>query len=194
MLDAREIGPGWDRSWGLPVDLLRAETAAYLADVADRVASPTRCPAWDGRGLTAHLAATHERIADLLRATRAGPCGPPFPVTQLAAVNQREAAAIVEGPDDEVDRLAAAVDAVLALVDDPDEPIAHQRGLVPVGLQLAWLLGELAVHHDDLLADAGGREPGSDVVAVVAPAYEVLAGLPRAPLTSWQDLLTFTGR
>jgi hypothetical protein len=65
-------------------------------------------------------------------------------------------------------------------VGDPEEPMAHQFGTIPVGLQLLFGVSELAIHHDDLADARGSRyQPRGAVVQALVPVWErVLGGLP----------------
>ena len=72
--------------------------------------------------------------------------------------------------------------------------MGHQRGPVPVGLQVIWGLSELTVHHDDL-ADATGTSyrPGDPVVAALVAMKEATDGFD-AGEDLWLDYLRSTGR
>jgi hypothetical protein len=72
--------------------------------------------------------------------------------------------------------------------------MGHQRGPVPVGLQVIWGLSELAVHHDDL-ADATGTSyrPSDPVVAALVEMKEAIDGFHGGD-DSWLDYLRSTGR
>jgi hypothetical protein len=72
--------------------------------------------------------------------------------------------------------------------------MGHQRGPVPVGLQVLLGLSELAVHHDDL-ADAVGSScrPSDAIVAALVATKRAIDGL-EAIGDPWLTYLRSTGR
>lgn len=179
--------------WPVALEWTRRELRAYLDAAADpaRQDRPTRCPQWTVRDLTAHLAATFRRFADLLAKARAGDMSEPFPPDRLGEENLR---AVREFSGDPVQQLERQAHRFLDSVRSPDERMSHQFGPIPVGLQVMFGLNELAVHHDDL-ADAVGerRRPDDEVVRALAEVYGAVFGLPPGD-DSWERLLAATGR
>lgn len=169
------------------------ELRLYLAPAADPAVQvlPTRCPPWTVTDLTAHLAATFRRFADQLDKARAGNLDAPFPPDQLPAENLR---AVRDFRGDAARELIEQVHRFLDSVGRADEPIGHQRGPIPAGLQVMFGLNELAVHHDDLAHAAGSSyRPCGDVVAALATMYRAVHGMPTGP-DPWACLLQATGR
>jgi uncharacterized protein (TIGR03083 family) len=174
-------------SWSLE------ELRLYLAAAADPAvqAQPTRCPPWTAADLTAHLAATFRRFADQLDKARAGNLDAPFPPGQLPAENLR---AVLDFRDDPLHELTQHAHRLLGSVGCAGELIGHQRGPIPVGLQVMFGLSELAVHHDDLAHAAGSSyRPCGDVVAALVTMYRAVHGMPTGP-DPWACLLQATGR
>jgi uncharacterized protein (TIGR03083 family) len=175
------------------VEWSRRELAKYLAAAADPAVAelPTRCAPWTVKDLTAHLAATFRRFADLLDASRAGDFSAPFAREELAAENLR---AVREFDGDALAELDLQATRFLDAVAAPNELIAHQFGPIPVGLQVMFGLNELAVHQDDLAQAAGGSyRPEGEVVVALATMYGRVFGLPDGD-DLWTRLLTATGR
>lgn len=181
--------------WPATMRWTRQELGRYLESAADPTVRtlPTRCPPWNVDDLTAHLAATYRRFADLLDRARAGDLRPPFPPDRLAEENLRT---VREFNGDPLHELDLQANRFLRLVAAPDEPMANQLGVVPVGLQVMFGLNELAVHHDDLAHAAGGsRRPAEEIVSALAAMYDAVFGLP-APADGdpWNRLSLATGR
>lgn len=179
--------------WPDAVEWSRRELRAYLDAAADPAiqALPTRCPAWSVADLSAHLAATFRRFADQLEKARAGDLAAPFPRSELTDENLR---AVRDFDGDPLSELALHADRFLGSVDAVDEPIGHQLGPIPVGLQVMFGLVELTVHHDDLAEATGGSyRPGGDTVAAMVDVYGVVSGVPAGP-DPWSCLLQATGR
>jgi uncharacterized protein (TIGR03083 family) len=174
--------------------LVRAELSAYLdaAGDPDAMGLPTRCSPWTVRDLTAHLAMTFKRFARMLEQSRAGDLSPPFAREELAAENLRAVAAFTGDPRAELRRWA---EGLVAAATDPDEPMAHQFGPIPVGLQLLFGLDELVIHHDDLAAALGSAyRPPDPVVRALVPVWErALRGLPPGA-DDWARILAASGR
>ncbi|HVF03896.1 MAG TPA: maleylpyruvate isomerase family mycothiol-dependent enzyme [Frankiaceae bacterium] len=167
---APRVAPG---PWPDLRPLLRRELESYLTGVAAfDPGLPTRCPPWTVRDLTRHVAATFERYVALLAQGRRGDFAPPFGPDDLAEVNLRDVRELAGDPEG---RLHAAATAFLAETGDADEPIPSHKGTRPVGVQLAFALRELAVHHDDAAHAAGTAYlPPPDVVAALVASYRRL--------------------
>lgn len=187
-VDPRHRGP-----WPLATGPARAELDAYLRTVADPALAgqPSLCLAWTVDQVTAHLAATFARFADQLIKSRGGDFSPPFAPGELSAQNVR-AVEQAAGPPDPA--LRAEAGRFLGLVASPDEPMAHQRGPIPVSLQVLFGLNELAVHHYDVTAPHGpGYRPPDPVLALLGDLHERISGLP-AGGDLWDRILRQTGR
>jgi hypothetical protein len=144
------------------------------------------------RDLTAHLALTIRRFAEMLEKSRHGDFSPPFAPEELSAHNLQ---AVERFRGDPATALALNADRFLKAVREPDELLAHQIGPIPVSLQVLFGLNELDIHHDDL-AEARGSSyrPDDRVIEVLIPVHErVLGGLPPAA-DSWTAILANTGR
>jgi uncharacterized protein (TIGR03083 family) len=180
--------------WPPAAELVRAELSAYLdaADDPDVMGLPTRCSPWTVRDLTAHLAMTFKRFARMLEQSRAGDLSPPFARDELSAENLSAVAGFTGDPRAELRRWA---EGLVAAATDPDEPMAHQFGPIPVGLQLLFGLDELVIHHDDLAGALGGsyRPPGPVVQALV-PVWERALGSLAPGADDWARILTASGR
>lgn len=185
----RAMGP-----WPLVTDLVRAELTAYLDDASLPGVQmlPTRCTPWTVRDLTAHLALTFRRFAEMLESSRHGDLSPPFAPEELSAHNLQ---AVETFQGDPAPALASEADRFLRAVREPDELMAHQFGPIPVSLQVLFGLSELAIHHDDL-EEARGRayRPADRVIEVLVPVHERVIG-GRAPAADpWIAVLANTGR
>lgn len=183
-------------SLDIPLPLVRAELDAYLRDAADPEGQtlPTRCPPWTVHELTAHVAATFARFGRLLAQSRAGDLSPPFKPELLSRENLR---AVEEFRGDPAEALRREAEAFLDGVGDPDELIAHQFGPIPMRLQLAFALSELAIHHDDLAhAQYRAYDPPDAVVSLLARMWDGFRGLPipEPGDTDWIRILRATGR
>ncbi len=179
--------------WPPAIPAARAELRGYLsAATSPAVASEqSLCPAWTVSQVTAHLAATFARFADQLAKSRGGDLSPPFPPDGLTAENLRAVAAFSGDP---VRTLQAEADRFLGMVADPAEPMAHQRGPVPAGLQVLFGLSELAVHHYDVTAPFGpGYRPPDPVLDLLLDMHGRLATLPDGT-DPWDRILRLTGR
>jgi uncharacterized protein (TIGR03083 family) len=142
--------------------------------------------------LTAHLAITFRRFADMLVQSRTGDLSPPFAREDLTAINLRQVKSFTADP---LAELQAQAERFLALATDPEELMAHQRGPIPVELQMRFALNELALHRQDL-EEARGNEyrPARPVIEVLLPLWEdVLGGLPPSG-DPWQRILVASGR
>ena len=172
----------------------RHELAAYLAEVADGSLDglATGCPPWTVRDVTVHLAETFRRFGRMLEQGRAGDFTPPFAPDQLDAENLRAVEAFT---GDAAGALESAATGFLDRVADLDEPIPHQIGTVPAGLQVLFGLMDLAIHHDDVLVPAGRRyRPGAGTVDAVIPVVERLFGVPSGAADPWGVILVGSGR
>jgi uncharacterized protein (TIGR03083 family) len=181
--------------WPMAVDWSAIELGGYLASAADPAIQrvPTRCPPWTVRDLTAHLAATFRRFADQLDRANAGDLTAPFGPGDLSPENLHAVELFRGDPLQALERQATRFLSE-ALRSRADQLMGHQRGPVPVGLQVIWGLSELAVHHDDL-ADATGTSyrPSDPVVAALVGMKEAIDGF-HAVDDSWLDYLRSTGR
>lgn len=186
--------PNGERQWSTVTELIRAELQSYLAAAgAPEVQSlPTRCIPWTVRDLTAHLAITFRRFADMLAQSRTGDLSPPFARDELTVINLRQ---VERFTDDPVADLPAQAGRFLSLATDPAELMAHQRGPIPVGLQAHFALNELALHRHDLEEARGGDyRPADQVIAALLPIWkEVLGGLPPGE-DDWTRILAASGR
>jgi uncharacterized protein (TIGR03083 family) len=179
--------------WPAALEWTRRELRRYLSAAADpaRHSLATRCPPWTVRDLTAHLATTFQRFADMLDHARAGNLDDPFPPDHLTEENLRAVRGFSGDPIQQLDRQARRF---LDSVDTADERMPHQFGPVPVGVQVMFGLNELAVHHDDLAHACGNTyRPTDEVVTALATVYDVVFGLPPGD-DSWARLLAATGR
>lgn len=157
--------------------LLRREVDAYLADVADgsldRLA--TRCEPWTVADVTTHLAATFLRFNRMIDQGRRGDFTPPFAMDELDGENLRAVEAFTGDP---TQALVEQTDGLLLRCTDLDEPVPHQAGTIPVGLQVLFGLLDTVVHHDDVLSAAGRRYVlPDDVVATLLPVGQRLFGI-----------------
>lgn len=180
--------------WPLVTDLVRGELHAYLAEACSPTVQglATHCAPWTVRDLTAHLAVTFRRFADMLDQSRAGDLSPPFAREDLTAINLLEVDRFAGDPCKE---LCVQAERFLNAVTDPDERMSHQRGPVPVALQVLFGLNELALHRHDLeeAVDRAWR-PDDAIVDELLPVWElVLGGLPPGK-DGWQRILTASGR
>jgi hypothetical protein len=142
--------------------------------------------------VTAHLAATFARFAHQLVKSRGGDLSPPFSPDELSAENLRAAGQVAGDPGQ---ALRAEAGRFLGLATDPDEPMAHQRGPIPVGLQTLFGLNELAVHHYDVTAPFGpGYRPPEPVIALLAGLHQRVSGMPGGGGDPWPRILRQTGR
>ena len=163
------LGGGWPDS----SPLVRRELGAFLATAAEIDPTlPTRCRPWTAADVTTHVGESFARFTRMLEQGRRGDLTPPFAKEEMDAENLR---AVVAFDGDPVRHLESSVNAFLRLVDDPDEIMPHQRGPIPVGLQLQFGLGDLAVHHDDIAVAAGSSyTPEQDVVDMLVDGYRRL--------------------
>jgi uncharacterized protein (TIGR03083 family) len=187
------VSPGNRGPWPLATGLAWAELRSYLDATADPALAdrPSLCPDWTVRQVTAHLAASFARFADQLAKSRGGDFRPPFAPGELAAENAR---AVAGSGGDPRAALRAEAGRFLAMVAGPAEPMAHQRGPIPVALQVLFGLNELAVHHYDATAPFGpGYRPPDPVLALLAQMHERINGLPPGD-DVWDRILRQTGR
>lgn len=183
-------------SFDVPLDVVRAELGAYLADARDPAIQhlATRCAPWTVRDLSAHVALTLTRFNRLLAQARAGDFTPPFGPKELKHENLRTVAAFSGEP---LELLADEAEAFLGAAQDQDELIAHQFGPIPLRVQLGFALSELAIHHHDL-AEATHQhyDPPEPTVALLARFWNELGGLPISEPgdTDWKRVLRASGR
>jgi uncharacterized protein (TIGR03083 family) len=175
-------------SWPDIREQVRAELDAYAAAVASIDGRlPTRCPPWTVTDVTRHLAATFERFVAMLEQGRRGDLSPPFPRERLDEENLRAVEQFSGDPDT---RLRAAAERFLGLGADPDEPMPHQLGTIPVGAQLVFALTDLAVHHDDVAHAAGERyQPPPEVVETLVATYRRLGFWEESDAPGWAALV-----
>jgi len=166
--------------WPAALDWSAAELRGYLTAAADPALQglATRCPPWTIRDLTVHLAMTFRRFADQLRNANAGDLTAPAFRGDPQQVLRRQAGRFLHS----------------ARRSPPGQLMGHQRGPVPVGLQVLWGLSELTVHHDDL-ADAMGSSyrPSDAIVAALAAMKQAIDGFD-AGGDPWLAYLRSTGR
>ena len=183
--DQREAEP-----WPYAPQLLRPELDRYLSAASPVVEYlPTRCPPWTVREMTVHLLCTFSRFHRMLLQGRAGDFAVPFPVSQLAAENDRA----VRGYQgiDPARELRAAVEGLTAALGGGAEPMPHQRGPIPVAQQVVYGINELAIHHDDVAAAAGhGYVPPPETLAVLQHMWR----RPGHEVTTWAGILRASGR
>ncbi|MDQ1712932.1 MAG: hypothetical protein QOE45_2382 [Frankiaceae bacterium] len=166
--------------------LVRVELDAYAAAGVDGDL-PTRCVPWTVTDVTRHLAATFERFVAMLEQGRRGNFSPPFPREALDTENLRAVEQFTGDPDA---RLRAAAETFLDLATDPDEPMPHQLGVVPVGVQTLFGLADLAIHHDDVARAAGGAyQPAPEVVETLVAAYRRLGFWEESDPPVWASLV-----
>jgi uncharacterized protein (TIGR03083 family) len=181
--------------WPAALDWSAAELRGYLAAAADPAVQglATRCPPWTIRDLTVHLAMTFRRFADQLRNADAGDLTAPFGPGDLTQENLR-AVAVFRGDPQQVLQRQASRFLRSARRWPPGQLMGHQRGPVPVGLQVLWGLSELTVHHDDL-ADAMGSSyrPSDAIVAALGAMKQAIDGFD-AGGDPWLAYLRSTGR
>ena len=80
---------------------------------------------------------------------------------------------------------------------DPVEPMIHQRGTIPVGLQMCFGINEFAIHHDDVAAARGSAyRPSDEVVDVLIETWKALTGgeTPPSGADHWAWILEQSGR
>ena len=159
------------------VPAARQELWQYLDEVADGSLDglATGCVPWTGRDVTIHLAETFGRFYADARAGTARGLHPSVRPDELDAENLR---AVEDFTGDPNEALRSAADGLLDQVDDLDEPMPHQFGTIPAGLQVLFGLLDLSLHHDDVLV-AGGRRhrPGPDTLEAVRPVIVRLFGV-----------------
>jgi len=181
--------------WPAALDWSAAESRSYLAAASDPAVQghPARCSPWTVRDLTAHLAATFQRFADQLDKANAGDLTAPFEPGDLSRQNRR-AVGLFRG--DPAQALSGQATRFLrqARRGQAGQLMGHQRGPVPVGLQVMWGLSELTVHHDDLAHAIGSSyRPGDFIVAALVAMKEAVDGF-EAGDDPWLDYLRSTGR
>lgn len=165
--DQNPTAPHLRGPWPDGRPLLRREVAAYLADVADGSIDhlPTRCAPWTVADVTAHLAVSLLRFNAMIDQSRNGDLSPPF-APELIDEENLEAVAMFDG--DPVQALADEAEGLLERTTDLLEPVPHQIGVMPAGLQILFGLLDVCMHHDDVLDAAGRRYAVPEEVVVVA--------------------------
>lgn len=181
--------------WPAALEWSAAESRRYLSAAADPAAQslPTRCPPWTVRDLTAHLAATFQRFADQLDKANAGDLTAPFEPGDLSHQNRRAVELFSGDPAQALNEQATRF-LRGAGRGQAGHLMGHQRGPVPVGLQVMWGLSELTVHHDDLAHAIGtSYRPGDSIVTALVTMKEAVDGF-HAGDDPWLDYLRSTGR
>jgi uncharacterized protein (TIGR03083 family) len=179
--------------WPLAMRQSRRELESYLTAAGDPglAGLPTLCPAWTVSQLTAHLAETFARFAAQLAKSRGGDLSRPFEPGALPAENLR---AVQDFEGDPAAALREQAGRFLGMVAGPAELMAHQRGPIPVSLQVLFGLNELAVHHYDVTAPRGpGYRPPDDVLTLLTAMHGRLGALPDGD-DPWRRILAATGR
>lgn len=174
--------------------LLRREVDSYVAEVADGSIDrlPTRCPPWTVADVTTHVAETLRRFDAMIDQARTGDFTPPFAPDETDGENLRAVAAFDGNP---VDALGEAADGLLERTVDLAEPVPHQIGVVPAGLQVLFALFDITLHHDDVLDATGGRYAmPDDVVEVLRPVAVALFGIDRDETDLATVLMVGSGR
>ncbi len=172
----------------------RQELAQYLDEVADGSLDglATGCVPWTGRDITVHLAETFGRFSRMLDQGRRGDFTPPFALDELDAVNLQAVEAFTGDPDE---ALRSAAGTFLDQVDDLDDPVPHQLGTIPAGLQVLFGVLDLALHHDDVLVPAGRRHrPGSSTLEAIRPVIVRLFGVDPGQDDPWAVIVVGSGR
>jgi uncharacterized protein (TIGR03083 family) len=185
--------PRYGGPWPLAIPQTRAELQGYLsaATVPGLASKQSLCPAWTVGQVTAHLAATFARFAGQLARSRGGDLSPPFAPDGLTAENLRAVAAFTGDPEQ---ALRAEAARFLGMVTDPAEPMAHQRGTIPAGLQVLFGLNELAVHHYDVTAPFGlGYCPPDPALDLLLDMFGRIGTLPGGT-DPWHRILCLSGR
>jgi uncharacterized protein (TIGR03083 family) len=191
-----DIDPNLAGPWPDALELTRAELASFIDAVAGGESDdlPTRCQPWTVRDITIHLAETFKRFARMTEQGRTGDFTPPFAREDLDQENLR---AVAEFDGDAVEALREQGTRFLDLVDPAnlDEPIPHQMGTLPIGLQINFGLMDLAVHHDDIEAARGGTytPPAGALDAIVEVAHREF-GMPTDLPDPWPLLIAGSGR
>jgi uncharacterized protein (TIGR03083 family) len=188
------VSPPFVGPWPDGIVATRHELASYLADVADGSldALATRCAPWSVREVTVHLAETFRRFHLMLEQGRRGDFAPPFASDELDSENLRAVEAFSGDP---AEALTVAAAGFLDALDSLDEPVPHQAGTLPVGLQVLFGLMDIAMHHDDVLAAAGRRyRPSTEALAAIVPVAERLYGMPADQPDPWSLMLLGAGR
>ncbi len=189
-----EVSPQLLGPWPDGTQATRVELAAYVDEVADGSLDPlpTRCEPWSVRDVTVHLTETFRRFQRMLDQGRTGDFTPPFGLGELDAENQRAVDAFT---GDATDALVIAVSGFLDELGSLDEPVPHQMGTLPAGLQVLFGLLDLALHHDDVAAAAGrSYRPAPETVEAVAVVAERLFGMPPDQPDPWPLIVVGSGR
>ncbi len=174
-------------AWPWVPDLIRTELGGYLDLAITMPDAPTACPPWTVKDLTAHLVATFQRFGTLLRQSRAGDFSIPFEPEELSRWNL---ATVQEFGGDPFTELPAEVEAFLAEATNPMEMMAHQRGPIPVALQLLFGLNELTIHHHDIVPYRPDRQTLEPLLDLWQRRF---APLPDEP-DPWHKILLASGR
>jgi uncharacterized protein (TIGR03083 family) len=187
-VEPRFVGP-----WPLVSDLVRGEVASLLEAAAPIRELPTRCKPWTVEGVTAHLTQTFRRFGEMLAQGRAGDFAPPFAPHEISQVNLK---AVEEFEGDAFVALRRNAESFLAAVTDPDEPMPHQMGVIPAGLQVRFALSEVVLHRDDVEDARGARyRPGEEVVDAMVHLWEGVLELTEIEIEeAWARILEASGR
>lgn len=180
--------------WPDGIAATRNELSSYIDDVADGSldALATRCTPWSVRDVTIHLAETFRRFQRMLDQGRSGDFTQPFTPEELDAENLR---AVESFTGDAGGALVTAVNAFLDELNGLDEPMPHQVGTLPTGLQVLFGLMDISIHHDDVLAAAGRQyRPPTETIDAIVPVAERLFGMPPDQPDPWGVILIGSGR
>ena len=188
------MAPQFAGPWPDGLVATRHELSSYLDDVADGSLDSlaTRCAPWSVRDVTVHLAETFRRFHGMLDQGRAGDFTRPFAPDELDVENLR---AVESFSGDAAEALSIAADGFLDALDSLDEPMPHQFGPLPAGLQVLFGLMDISMHHDDVLVAVGRRyRPATETVDVIGPVAERLFGMPADQADPWEAILVGSGR
>lgn len=174
-------------AWPWTPDLVRQELARYLDVAAGMPDGPTDCPPWTVTDLTAHLTSTFRRFRVLLAQSRSGDFTKPFEPEELTRWNLDTVAEFTGEPFRE---LPEEVEGFLTDAGNPMEMMAHQRGPIPVALQMLFGLNELVIHHHDVVPYRPERTVLEPLLDMWQRRY---APLPDEP-DPWHRILLASGR
>jgi hypothetical protein len=123
---------------------------------------------------------------------RNGDFTPPFTPDELDAENLRAVAAFT---GDASGALVTAATGFLDSLGDLDEPVPHQVGTIPAGLQVLFGLLDIAMHHDDVSAAAGrAYRPAPETIDAVVVVAERMFGMPPGQADPWLVMMAGAGR
>ena len=188
------IEPGYGGPFPDGTQALAREATVFLEATSDPASHdrPTICELWTVLDLVRHLAATFQRFNERLDRSREGDFSKPFEPDDLGEENLRAVASFEGEPRA---RFRSEVLGFLERCGDPAEPMAHQRDVIPVGLQVLFGLADVTIHHWDLTLAivAEPYRPGDDVPGLLVPALRAL-GAPAPEGDTWRWALLVSGR